>query len=262
MKGSAFLAVFMAAAAAVLADHIPIPPDGALSFQGRTALIASFGDADLVAEVQGGQESVDKDLRFRESLTLGGYYRVLKNLKVGAFYRLQAGAHHDDDWIANSSPPPGWVWEDTSFRLEHLLMLDVSPRFLLDFLPGKNWVFMLKGRFIYNPSYGNQMSIMARPELTWFWIVDRDPFLNISLSYQMYFPLNFGTTLLYESYPYLTLLWHATPEIALELAGAYTTTQWSASKELIDSGDPIAGAFPVVAHAWVISLGVVFTLTF
>jgi hypothetical protein len=262
MKACTLLAVFMAAAAAALADHIPIPPEGALTFQGRTALIASFGDADLLAELQGGQESVDQTLRFHESLTLGGYYRVLKNLKVGALYRLQAGAHHDNDWIVNPSPPPGWVWRDTSLRFEHLLMLDVSPRFLLDFLPGRNWVLLLKGRFIYNPSYENELSIMARPELSWFWVQDRVPILNVSLSYQLYFPLNFGTPPLYQSYPYLTLLWHATPDVALELGGAYKTTIWSASQELIDSGDPITGAFPVIVHTWVVSLGVIITLSF
>jgi hypothetical protein len=70
---------------------------------------------------------------------------------------------------------------------------------------------MLKGRYLYD-AWNGRMSIMARPELTWFWIRDRDPFINISLSY-----------------PYVTVLWHATPDLGIELAGAYKTTVWSTS---------------------------------
>jgi hypothetical protein len=256
---AAAAAVFLLAAFAAFSDHIPTPPDGALTFQARTALIANFDNADIVAELMGGQESVDASFRLHESLTLGGYWRALKNLKLGAFYRLQAGVHHDDDWVVNIPGPPGWVWKDTGTRFESLLMLDASPRFLLDFLPGGDWVFMLKTRLIYNASFENQLSLLARPELTWFWIQDRVPLLNVSLSYELYFPLNFGSTILYQSYPYLTVLWHATPEIGLELGGAWKSTTWSASKELVDSAQPIAGTFPITFRTWVISIGLVYT---
>jgi hypothetical protein len=259
MRGTAAAitcAVFLAAAAAAVADHIPVPPDGAFTGQARAALIANLGSADLFAELLGGQESVDTSFRLHESLTLGAYWRVIPNLKLGAFYRLEAGVHHDDDWMPSGA---SWAWADTSGRFEHLLMLDASPRFLLDFLPGHDWVFMLKTRVVWNPSYENQLSIVARPELTWFWIQDRVPILNVSLSWEGWFPLNYGTTFIYESYPYLALLWHATPEIGVELAGAWKTTAWSASQSLIQSAQPIAGAFPVVFRTWVISLGVVYT---
>jgi hypothetical protein len=159
---------------------------------------------------------------------------VLANLKVGALYRLEAGARHDDDVTANQTTQQ-FDWNDTSQRLESILMLDVSPRFQLGFLPGANWVLMLKGRYLYDV-WNGQMSVMARPELTWFWIRDRDPFLNISLSYEMYFPVNFGTTFIYQSYPYLTVLWHAAPELGIELAGAYKTTVWSTSTSWAQAG--------------------------
>jgi hypothetical protein len=250
--------VFAASAAASAADNVPVPPQGAVDFQGRTQLVMNLGPVDLLAEALGRSVQVDPALRSYESLTLGGYYRVMPNLKVGAFYRLQAGAIHDDDWVPNPSATPAWIWQDTSTRLEQVLMLDVSPRFQLGFLPGESWVLMVKGRYIYNTANGQQ-SIMARPELTWFWIQDRVPILNASLSYEMYFPLNFGSTPLYEGYPYLDLLWHATPDIALELGGAYVTTVWSASRsELSQDG----AAYSVPASAWVVSLGVVITLAF
>jgi hypothetical protein len=246
--------------AAALADHIPVPPSGVLDLQSRVATIVDWGNVDLFVEGLGAQNDVDPASRFYESLTVGGYYRVLRNLKIGAFYRVEAGALHDDDWVPHVPSPPGWFWQDTSGRLEQLLMLDVSPRFQLSFLPGKDWVLLLKARYIYDTWNGEQ-SILAQPELTWFWIVDRVPVLNVSASYALYFPLNFGTPPLYESYPYLTVLWHMSPELGLEIAGAYRTNVWSASETVINSGESIAGAFPVYFSSWVLSLGFVVTLS-
>jgi hypothetical protein len=137
-------------------------------------------------------------------------------------------------------------------------MLDVSPRFQLSFLPTGNWVLMLKSRYEYN-TWNGQMSIMARLELTWFWIRDRDPFLNFALSYEMYFPLNFGSTLLYQSYPYLTVLWHATPEIGIELSGAYKNTTWTQSDSWLAAS---WGNYTTTVQSWVVSLGVVYTPSF
>jgi hypothetical protein len=100
------------------------------------------------------------------------------------------------------------------------------------------------------------MSVMARPELTWFWIRDRDPFMNISLSYEMYFPVNFGTTAVYQSYPWLTVLWHAAPEIGIEASGAYKTTVWSTSSSWSSRG---WGSYSTPINSWAFSLGVVYT---
>jgi hypothetical protein len=181
---------------------------------------------------------------------------VLPNLKIGAFYRLQAGALHDDDVIAVPAAPVDWAWNDTSGRLESILMVDVSPRVQLPFLPGENWILMIKGRMIYNTLNG-QASILARPGLTWFWIVDRQPLLNVSLNYEMYFPLNFGTTPVYQAYPYLTLLWHAAPELGIELGGAYKTTIWSTSQGWRDRGWT---EYAIPVTSWVVSLGAVIQL--
>ena len=216
------------AAAAASAQHVPAFTQGLVDLQARTQLIATLDSLDLLAEGLGQLNDADLHFGYR-SLTLGAYYRVLPNLKLGAFYRLQAGARHDDD-VTASTVTQGWSWADTTGRLENVFMADASPRFLLPFLPGRDWVLMVKSRFLYN-TFNDQASIMARPELTYFWIVDRVPILNASLSYEMYFPLNFGTTLIYEGYPYLTVLWHATPEVGIELSGAYKTTVWSTSRE-------------------------------
>lgn len=251
------LVVFMAAAAAFGQQHVPIFTQGLVDLQGRTQLIATIDNLDLLAEGVGLLQDADFHFQYR-ALTLGGYYRVLPNLKLGAFYRLEAGARHDNDVLANSSTTQQFNWADTTTRLESVLMADVSPRFLLPFLPGQNWVLMLKSRFIYD-TFNNEMSILAWPELTYFWIVDRVPILNASVGYELYFPLNFGSSLPYQSYPSLTLLWHATPEVGVELSGAYKTTTWSTSSSWSTAGwDP----YSTPVSTWTVSLGAVITLTF
>jgi hypothetical protein len=253
-----FLVISCAAAAAIAgAQHVPLFPQGEVELQSRAQLVANSGRWDVLAELAGRLHDLDSPIRSFESVTVGGYYRLIPNLKIGALARLQAGARHDDDVIGNTVTNQ-WDWNDTSTRLEGVLMLDVSPRFKLDFLPGSNWVLMLKSRYMYNTA-NSQMSIMARPELTWFWIQDRDPFLNIALSYEMYFPLNFGSTPLYQSYPYLSVLWHATPELGIEAAGAYKTTIWSTSA----SWKALAwDSYSTAVSTWTFSLGVVYTPSF
>ncbi|HTP58389.1 MAG TPA: hypothetical protein VMM82_05685, partial [Spirochaetia bacterium] len=187
------------------ADNAPVAPNGVLELEGHTSIVLQSGGFDFLADLTGRLEDAGLTFQYR-ALTLGGYYRLLKNLKVGAFYRLQAGVRHDDDWGSNPTPLP-WSWAATAGRLENELMADVSPRFLLDFLPGRSWVLMLKGRYIYN-TFENQQSIMVRPELTFFWLVDRQPLLDFQAAYEIYFPLNFGGTAIYESYPWLGVHYH------------------------------------------------------
>jgi hypothetical protein len=258
-------ALSVCALAAANAQHLPgtaagTPiPQGQLELQSRAQLVAATGSWDVLAELSGMLYSPSAPLSTFESVTVGGYYRVIPNLKVGVLARLQAGARHDDDVIAVNPPTTtDWVWNDTSQRLEGVLMADVSPRFQLGFLPTGNWVLLLKNRFEYN-TWNGQMSFMTRPELTWFWIRDRDPFVNLSLSWEIYFPLNFGSTVVYQDYPYLTALWHATPEVGIEIAGAYKTTVWSTSNTWGPAG---WGTYTVPQQSWVLSLGVVYTPSF
>src|SRR5271157_5916366 len=253
MKPRLFVIALLAVAAAGAGAQTHTPPfsSGDVELQSRAQLVANIGSWNILAELLGRLQSLDSPQQPFESVTVGGYYRVIPNLKVGALYRVQAGALHDDDVIANQATQQG-AWNDSTQRLESVLMLDVSPRFQLGFLPGANWVFMLKGRYLSN-AWNGQMSVMARPELTWFWIQDRDPFMNISLSYEIYFPVNFGTTFIYQSYPYLTVLWHTSPELGIELAGAYKTTVWSTSGSWAAVG---WGSYSTPITSWEFSLGV------
>jgi hypothetical protein len=199
-------------------------------------------------------QDASRELRYR-ALTLGGYWRLHRNLKLGAFYRLQFGVRHDDDWVALN---PGWAWRDTRERAEHVLILDASPRFGLDFLPGRDWVFMFKARYLYN-TFNAQQSVLLKPGLSWFLLIDRQPVLNLSLSYEVYLPLNFGGTLVYQHYPYLNALWHMNPNLMLELGGAWKSAAWSTSQDVKNSGQP---GYTVDARSLVISLGVLFPYSF
>jgi hypothetical protein len=227
----ALLAVLPAAG-----SHIPVLPGGPVEGQGRVQLTAELGRLDPILDAQGLFQNLAEE-RWYRALTLGAYYRPHRNLKVGAFYRLQWGALHNDDWIGI---PPGvewqWLWRDTSDRLEQVLMLDASPRFLLPFLPGKDWVFQLKSRYLLN-LWNLQQSLLLRPELTWFLIMDRRPVLNLSLAYGLYFPLNFGETVVYEHGPYLAFLYHLSPAVQLELAASYPIRIWTTSPDVITAGE-------------------------
>jgi hypothetical protein len=248
----------LAAGAAGGQAQVPAFGQGDVELQARTQLVANAGPWDILAELLGRTQDTEAPLHAYESVTVGGYYRVIPNLKVGALARLQAGARHDDDVMPDAAGPTQFTWNSSANRLEGVLMLDVSPRFQLGFLPGSTWVLMIKGRYLYN-TWNGQMSIMARPELTWFWIDGRDPFINVSLSCEMYFPLNFGSTLVYQGYPYLTVLWHATPEVGVELAAAYKRTVWSSSSAWLAAGrDP----YSIAVSSLNFSLGVVYTPSF
>jgi hypothetical protein len=239
----------------VFADNAPVPPNGILELEGHTSVILQTGGFDFLADVTGRLEDAGLTFQYR-AVTLGAYYRPITNLKVGVFDRLQAGVRHDDDWVSSPNPLP-WSWRSTTGRLENELMLDASPRFLLDFLPGRSWVLMLKGRYIYN-TYENQMSVMVRPELTFFWLVDREPLVDFQAAYEAYFPLNFGTTLIYESYPWLGIHYHLASEVMLELAGSFKTTVWSSSQQWLAAGN---SPYQITYSRWLVSFGVLWTLS-
>jgi len=249
------IAAIMIVFAAVLApaEHIPVASGGFFEFESRTSLLLDLGRLDPLVELEGRFEDTNLELRYR-SLTAGAYVRLLKNLKAGAFYRIQQGARHDDDWIEPSLDV--WEWVDSRSRTEQLLILDISPRFLLDFMPGRNWVFAVKNRYQYN-AFNGQHSLLVRPGLTYYLLRSREPVLNLSLSYGLYIPLNFGETLLYQHEPYLSLLYHLNRNVKLELTGALKTVIWSTSDDSWANGDTYA----VPNRSLVVGFGVLFPLS-
>jgi hypothetical protein len=250
-KRTLFVAIiFGLAAYLAYPAHVPIAPQGLTEYQGRTAVLLDLGKVDPLIELQARLEDVNSEFRYR-AVTLGSYYRFLRNLKAGLFYRIQQGARHDNDWIDLN---PGWAWQDTRFRTEHLFILDLSPRFLLGFLPGESWVLMLKSRYIYNTFNANQ-TFLLRPGLTYFLVRNREPLLNFSLNYGLYVPLNFGSTFIYEHEPYLSVLYHVSPDLKLELNGVYRSVVWSTSQDVVESGE---SGYRVNFNALIVGLGIVF----
>ena len=247
-------AILLSVSAAMApAEHTP-SSSGLVELRSRTALLMDLGRFDPLIEVEGRFEDADLEFRYR-SLTAGTYFRVLKNLKAGAFYRIQQGARHDDDWI---EPSVGvWEWVDSRARTEQVLILDLSPRFLFDFLPGRNWVFAVKNRYLYN-TYNGQQSVLVRPGLTYFLMRSREPVLNLSFNYGFYIPVNFGDTFLYEHVPYLSALYHLNRNVKLELTAAYTTVIWSSSEDSLANGD----TYTVPDRSLVVGLGVLFPVSF
>ena len=191
------------------------------------------------------------------ALTLGSYYRLHRNVKAGAFVRLQQGVRHDDDWVEPSAGV--WEWEDASDRSEVVAIADVTPRFQLSFLPGGNWVLAVKSRYELNTA-NLQQSIKVRPGLTWFWIVDRNPLLNATAAWEGYVPLNFGSTLFYEQWAYLSLLYHLTPTVKLEASLARRTVTWTDSEDFDDFAP--AESYEVDYRAWVVGVGVLWMIPF
>ncbi len=254
---AAFAAMVLPAVTGLLyADqHVPPRPELPLELETHLRAFWQLGSWEPMVSLDARAED-DFELFYR-SLTLGSYYRVHRNVKIGAFYRLQQGARHDDDWIASSDPPGEFEWDDTNSRFEHLFFADVSPRFLIPQLPGGNWVFMLKNRYFYN-TFNQQQWLTVRPGLTWFYIVDREPVINVALNYDFYVPLNFGETFLYGHAPYLNVLYHLSPTVKIDATVAHRTRTWSTSEDVQD--DPAHGDYRRRVRSWVIGLGTVLRL--
>jgi hypothetical protein len=245
-------ALIVAVAAVASANHIPDASGGFIEFDSRTSLLLDLGRLDPLVQLEGSFQDENFEFGYR-SLTAGAYIRMLRNLKVGAFYRVQQGARHDDDWIEPSAGV--WEWVDSRNRTEQVLILDASPRFLLDFLPGQNWVFAIKNRYEYN-TFNSEQSLLVRPGLTYFLLRSREPVLNFSLNYGLYFPLNFGETFIYEHGPYLSVLYHLNRNVKLELTTAFKTVIWSSSD------DSVPGTYSVPNRSLVVGFGVLFPVSF
>jgi hypothetical protein len=113
-------------------------------------------------------------------------------------------------------------------------MVDLTPRFALEFLPGRNWVVSLKARYEYNFTNSKQ-SLLLRPGLTFFWLRDREPFLNVAIQYATYLSLNFGEVPWYRHGPYANLLFHVSENILLDLSVSRQSVYWSESENFLES---------------------------
>lgn len=234
-------------------EHVPSAPGSSVGFESHLRGFYHIDNWNPMLSLDFRAE--DEFEHLYRSLTLGSYYRLHPNLKIGAFYRLQQGARHDDDWVASGST---FAWKDSTWRNEHVFFGDISPRVLIPWIPGRDWVFMLKSRYFYN-TYNQHQWLQLGPGLTYFWILDRKPILNVSVQYEWYLPLNFSDETVYAHWPYFTLLYHLTPEIGIDASLGYRTLTWSTSKDVSD--DPNHGDYTKRIRTWMFGLGAIFRLS-
>jgi hypothetical protein len=221
-------AALLAAGVSAAAIEAPPPPGGRVAeYELSQRLILKRGIFEPSAALtERWQYSEQRPFR---SLTLGSYGRAHKNLKVGAFYRLQYGARHDDDWIEDARK--AWTWRDTGGRVEHVLMLDATPRMEL----AKNLVGSLKVRLERNTTVDQTLMIVS-PELAWFWMDGLEPRATVSLRQETDFALDFGNRPLWQKWWYLAALWHFGPRVSAGPSLALRDEVWSTSEDYKRSG--------------------------
>lgn len=252
-------ALFFSVSSVGASHHVPGEadpnlPDAAFEIYTHGRLFYSFDLLSGMLEYAGRFEDGNMEFRY-QSVTIGGYYRLHRNVKAGAFYRLQFNVRHDDDWIEEGT---SWLWADAAGRAEHILMADFTPRFQLSFLPGKNWLFSVKNRYEYNVNRAEH-SLLVRPGLTYFLIRDREPVLNLSLQYATYLSLNFGAVPWYRHGPYFNVLYHLSPNLQIDIGASRQSIYWSES-------DQFLADFPTSTYAdniyspWVVDVGFIIRL--
>ena len=254
------IAILLLSGPAFASHHLPeesmppIPVNG-IEASGFARLLLDFGDLDALASYSATYET-DRSI-LGQSFMAGGYYRVHPNLKLGAFYELAFGQRHDDDWIEIGE---AWLWRDTSGRLEHTFIADVTPRFLVPFLPGESWVFSLKNRYeltVYDQDETvTRNTALIRPGLTWFFVRDREPVINVSVQYATYLSLDFGSTWWYRHGPYASVIYHLTPFVLLDLQVGTQWIYWSDSAEFLADFPTSTYDMPIY-RPWLINLGVI-----
>ena len=177
--------------------------------------------------------------RGEKLLTTGGYARLHRNLKVGAFYRLQQGMRQDDDWQRRALSSTQWEWKDARRRFEHVAIADVTPRFAL----GGPLVLFLKNQLHFN-SYTRHSLYKAAPELACFF-----PRGVAYLRAEGDLALSRGAKELVDRWAYAGFLWRATEQISVGPHAALRDWVWRTSRH-----SPPADRYRVVHRSVVLGV--------
>lgn len=216
----ASLFLFALLAPAAFGAPAPAAPLGRRAeYETSARVIGRVGRLEPLADLTGRWQFEGQ--RPYRSLTLGSYGRAHRSLKLGAFYRLQNGARHDDDWVKDGAR---WAWRPTTNRPESVLVLDATPRMSL----GGSFTGALKVRYEHN-LFNRQGTLKLEPEIAWFWLDGLAPRGTIFLRHGTYIPLNFGTRRYYERWWYLAGLWHPSSSVSVGPSVALRDTVWTES---------------------------------
>lgn len=179
--------------------------------------IASFN---TMAEVKYRSNEKRTDETF---YTFGGRFRLFQNLKVGAFYQLAKGARHDEDWVLQNNR---WTWRNTEQRQEDNIIVEITPKFLLDFLPGERWVFNFRVSGKQN-LFNDNKTLLTRPGLSFYWFKNGSPYMNFYLQHEIYFPLNYGRDTIYQRWTYLGMMYHFNKTVKVSPFLSFGFEKWS-----------------------------------
>ncbi len=139
-------------------------------------------------------------------------------------------------------------------RFQYQKIFDVTPRFLVPMIFNNNAVASLKIRYQYN-FFNNHQTLLFKPGLNYFYMIDRKPIWSTSLAYSFYFPLNFSESLLYEHGPYVNFLYHINKLIKLEARANLHFRTWTTGEDSIALGD----SYSVIEKGLNIGLGIIIT---
>lgn len=185
----------------------------------------STDDLSWIAEV--GQLNQTDNRQLQEA-TLGGYFQEFENLKLGAFLREARGLRHDDDWQKINGV---WSWVDSRSRNESILILDATPRYMIeDQLLGE-----LKIRLL-DDFFDSEQTLQLRPGLTYFLLNKGQAFWNFFAQFEFDLPLNYGAKPMNERWIYLGALYHLTTSWSLGGFLAEHWQAWSSSSNYLASG--------------------------
>ena len=140
--------------------------------------------------------------------TAGGYYRLHRNLKGGAFYTLSAE-------------------KETA----HLVTLDVTPRFQVPGGNRTNLVASVKTRYTYNFNTSGQ-TLFLLPGVTWFIMENRQPRYILNGSWGLYPSLEGGGPFLQDQGPWIDVMYRASSRFSGELGGEYLINRETLSLRL------------------------------
>ncbi len=203
------------------ADQVPVMSQRNIEPATELRVFAKRGDTTYVAELKVQQESELISKSFR----LGGSRRIFSHLKIGAYYLLQNGVLHNEDWVQN--PDQNWGWRDTSSRVEHALMVEVTPQTVLP--SDENWIAECKTRIVFN-AFNQQWTLKVRPGVSYLWTKQDRPFLSFFSQLEFYLPLNYGKSIIYETWLYFGALYYYSTTFQLGGYGAWKTVKWESPK--------------------------------